>query len=73
MRDGFVNEKASTLIKMTDLIIEKNVHLMRTVLVLMVRADRSDKNVLLSQEDINELQEYLVSPSDIYSILIPRL
>ena len=72
MRDGFVTEKAPTLIKMSDLIIEKNVHLMRTVLVLMVRADRSDKNVLLTQEDIDQLQEYLVSPSDIYSILIPR-
>lgn len=48
---------------------------MRTVLVLMVRADRADKadkSVLLKPEDIDELQEYLVSPSDIYSILAPQ-
>jgi hypothetical protein len=36
------------------------------------RADRADKSVLLTQEDIEELQEYLVSPSDVYSILVPH-
>ena len=75
IRDTFVREKAPTLIKMTDMVIDKNVKLMRTILVLMVRADRADradKSVLLTPEDIEELQEYLVSPSDIYSILAPQ-
>ena len=71
-RKGFVSDKTPTLVNMSDLIIKKNVHLMRTILVLMVRADRADKNVRLTQEDIDELQEYLVSPADIYSILVPR-
>ena len=75
IRDTFVREKAPTLIKMSDMVIDKNVKLMRTILVLMVRADRADradKSVLLTPEDIEELQEYLVSPSDIYSILAPQ-
>ena len=72
-RDNFVREKSPTLTTMSDMIIDKNIKLMRTILVLMVKADRSDKSdksFLLSQEDIEQLQEYLVSPSDIYSILV---
>jgi hypothetical protein len=65
-------QKVPTLVRMSDLVLDKTVKLMRTVLVLMVRADRADKNVLLRQEDIDELQEYLVSPVDIYSILVPQ-
>lgn len=71
LRDGFEDGSSQTLVKMSEMVMEKNIHLMRTILVFMVRADKHDKSLLLEDEDIKELQKYLVSPSDLYSIVLP--
>jgi len=73
LRDGFDDDSSHTLAKLSEMVMEKNIHLMRTILVFMVRADKNDKNLFLEEEDIRELQKYLVSPSDLYStILTPQ-
>lgn len=60
------------LYSIADMILQKNTKLMSQILILMFRA-KDTKVITLTSEDIEQLQDLLVSPKEIYLIITEEL
>ena len=59
-------EQAPTLVKLTQLILQKNAKLMGQIFALMMKANANHQRIVLSTEDLAKIQDLMVSPKDIY-------
>ena len=66
-------KQSQNLLDLTNFVLSKNAKLMGHVFVLMVRAKRnSEKMIELSKSDLDTLEEYLISPKEMYLKIVNK-
>ena len=66
-------KQSQNLLDLTNFVLSKNTKLMGHVFVLMVRAKRnSEKMIELSKSDLDTLEEYLISPKEMYLKIVNK-
>ena len=60
-------QQSKTLMKLSNFVLDKNAKLMGHIFRLMLRAKSNKEKVIeLSQEDLDALESFLVSPKELY-------
>ena len=71
VKDDINNEKAPTIIRIANFVLEKNKKLMHQLFHLIAKANLTEsKSITLSQEDLETIEENMTSPKEIYSLLM---
>ena len=65
LQDQTDKSELPTIHRLIDMILQKNTKLMSFLLVKMVRAKKNEE-IVLTSEDLTEIERYLVSPKDFY-------
>ena len=63
------DDSLPTVHRLIQVVLDKNTKLMSHILVLMIKSQK-EKKLTLTSEDLDQIEQYLVSPKDLYLELV---